>query len=234
MAAYRRLQERIGTRRAVIVTPSTYGTDNRATLDALHQMGAQARGVAVIDCDAAPPRAGICALRVNFVSPQVWGHTDTTRLHATARLAQEMGWHIQIFARASQIAAMETDLAALPVPLVIDHLGFVTPQEPGAPEGHAAVLRLLGNGRTWVKLSGAYIASGEGAPAYADLAPIARAYVVQAPDRLVWGSDWPHRGHDDNLPDDARLLDLLDGWAGDARTRDAILVGNPARLYGFG
>ncbi|WP_226632105.1 amidohydrolase family protein [Novosphingobium profundi] len=241
VAAYRRFQDRIGTRRTVIVTPSTYGTDNRATLDALRQMGAQARGVAVIDCNAPPPRAelaamaqaGICGLRVNFVSPQIWGRTDTARLHATARLAQEMGWHIQIFARASQIAAMEADLAALPVPLVIDHLGFVTPQEPGTPEGHGAVLRLLGTRRTWVKLSGAYIASGEGAPDYADLAPIAQAYVAQAPDRLVWGSDWPHRGHENDLPDDARLLDLLDRWAGDARTRDAILVRNPAQLYGF-
>lgn len=239
VAAYRAFQKRIGTTRAVVVTPSTYGLDNRATLDALRQFGAAARGVAVIDCDAPPANlremdaAGITGLRVNFVSPQVWGTTDVRRLRDTAAIAADMGWHIQIYARGSDIVALEDELAALPTPLVIDHLGHVAPDPGEGSAALASVLRLLDGGQTWVKLSGAYISSLAGPPAYEDLLPIARSYVEAAPERLVWGSDWPHRGQGAHWPDDAELVDLLLDWAPDAALRRAILVDNPARLYGF-
>lgn len=239
VSAYRRFQARIGTERTVIVTPSTYGTDNRATLDALDQFGPSARGVVVIDCDAPPPDLdaladqGVCGIRVNFVSPQPWGTSDQRRLVATARIAADLGWHVQVYARADQLAAMAPTLAALPCDLVIDHLGFIDPSEGVAAEGHAVILGLLARGRTWVKLSGAYISSRSGAPSYADLLSIARSYVEAAPDRLVWGSDWPHRGQAGNLPDDAALLDLLLQWAADPADQRRILVDNPAALYGF-
>lgn len=237
--AYRQFQRRIGTDRVVIVTPSTYGTDNRATLDALAQFKAGARGVAVIDCYAPLPdldemaRLGIKGFRVNFVSPQPWGKSDLQRLKDTARIAAGRGWHIQIYARSSDFAEMETAIAQLPVPVVIDHLGSVPPTSGVADPGHQAVLRLLQNGRTWLKLSGAYISSQSGPPAYADLLSIARSYVSSAPQRLVWGSDWPHRGQSAHWPDDAGLIDLLAQWAPDEVTRRAILVENPKRLYGF-
>lgn len=237
VTAYRRYQARIGTQRVVVVTPSTYGADNRATLDALDQFGGSARGVIVIDSDAPPTdlasmtARGVRGIRVNFVSPQPWGRTDQRRLADTARIAAQHGWHIQIYARGSQIAEMEGALAALPVPLMIDHLGSVAPADfDGA--GHAAILRLLGNGRTWLKLSGAYISSVTG-PDYRDLDGIAQSYVRAAPERLVWGSDWPHRGQAARLPDDAALIDLLRRWAPDAMVRDRILVDNPVSFYGF-
>jgi len=237
VAAYRQFQTRIGTQRVVVVTPSTYGAHNRATLDALDQLGAGARGVIVIDSDAPPPdlagmtARGVRGIRVNFVSPQPWGKSDPRRLMATARIAAQQGWHIQIYARGPQIAEMETMLGTLPVPLMIDHLGAVAPADSDGA-GHAAILRLLANGRTWLKLSGAYISSVSG-PDYHDLDAIAQSYVQAAPDHLVWGSDWPHRGQATRLPNDAALLDLLSRWAPDAATQDRILVDTPKRFYGF-
>ncbi|MGQ7828858.1 amidohydrolase family protein [Altererythrobacter sp. Z27] len=239
VAAYREFQQRIGTSRTVVVTPSTYGIDNGATLNALRKFAGSARGIAVIDCDAPPSNlaelaeAGVVGLRVNFVSPQSWGKTDVRRLHRTARIAADMGWQIQVYARGADIAEMESELASLPVPLVIDHLGYVTPGDLAVPAGLDSVIRLLKNGRTWVKLSGPYISSVTGLQDYADLMPIARSYVDAASERLVWGSDWPHRGQSANWPDDARLADLLLEWVPDESQRQAVLVDNPARLYGF-
>lgn len=239
VAAYRRFQARIGTERVIVVTPSTYGADNSATLDALDQFGEKARGVIVIDCDAPPAdiesmRArGVRGIRVNFVSPQPWGRSDERRLVATAQIAADLGWHIQIYAKADQIAAMEPVIAMLPVATVIDHLGSVDPVGRTGSPGHAAILNLLAGGKTWMKLSGAYISSKAGPP-YGDLQAIAGSYVAAAPERMLWGSDWPHRGQSRRLPDDAALLDLLMQWAPDRETRRRILVDNPAELYGFG
>ena len=239
VAAYRQVQRRLGTERVVVVTPSTYGTDNRATLDALTQFGEAARGVIVIDSDAPPSNLksmaafGIRGIRVNFVSPQPWGRSDLRRLDATARIAADMDWHVQIYAKADQILDMAPAIAKLPAPVVLDHLGSVEPGHGLDGDGHRPILRLLSTGQTWMKLSGAYISSRSGPPFYADLNAIARSYVDVAPDRLVWGSDWPHRGQAAKLPDEAALLDLLLDWVPDGLQRQRILVDNPARLYGF-
>lgn len=239
VAAYRAFQKRIGTSRVVVVTPSTYGDDNAATLDALRQFGSSARGVIVINSEAPPADlakmgdAGVKGIRVNFVSPQPWGQSDARRLVETARIAADMGWHIQIFARAAQIADLEPTIAALPAPVVIDHLGYVPPSQGVEHPGHHAILRLLASGRTWLKLSGAYISSAVGQPGYADLAPIAQSYAAAAPERLVWGSDWPHRGQARNMPDDAALIDLLTTWLPDEAAVRRVLVDNPAKLYQF-
>lgn len=236
--AYRQFQKRIGTQRVVVVTPSTYGDDNRATLDALHQFGNSSRGVVVLDCDAPLPdlaemnRAGVRGIRVNFVSPQSWGQTDARRLRDTAKIAAAQNWHIQIYAKSHQIADLEPVITQLGIPVVIDHLGNVSPPDT-QDSGHLAALRLLQNGRTWLKLSGPYISSRTGGPAYTDLVPVARRYVAAAPERLVWGSDWPHRGQAASPPDDAVLIDQLLVWAPNEDDRRRILVDNPTQLYGF-
>src|SRR5689334_3221757 len=135
VATYRRLQERIGTQRTVVVTPSTYGTDNACTLDALGQLGASARGVAVVDADVSHAELerlaahGVCGLRVNFVSPQSWGVTTPAMLETLAGKAEALGWHVQVFAHPEQLVAMAPLLASLPTPLVIDHLGRIDPAE---------------------------------------------------------------------------------------------------------
>ncbi|UST56131.1 amidohydrolase family protein (plasmid) [Comamonadaceae bacterium OTU4NAUVB1] len=239
VAAYRLLQRRLGTGRAVVVTPSTYGTDNRCTLDALAALGPRARGVAVVahDVDAAEltrlAGRGVRGLRVNFVSPQSWGTTTPAMLRTLAAKAAPLGWHLQVFASAAQLVALEPVLARLPLPLVVDHLGRIDPRPGIDGEAFATLRRLLDAGRTWVKLSGAYMGSAEGAPAYGDRAPLGRALLRAAPQRLVWGSDWPHTTEPAGSVDDADLVDLLRDWCGDDRRMDAILVDNPAVLYGF-
>lgn len=238
VATYRKLQARLGTSRAVVVQPSTFGIDNRCTLDALVQLGNEARGVVVIEPDIADRELqqmhalGVRGARVNFVTPQPWGPTTGARLRATAHRVAAMGWHVQVFMKAEQIVQMAGVLGDLPTTLVIDHLGAM-PQPGGT--SHAAfgvVCKLLERGRTLVKVSGAYMGTQVGAPTYADNARVARGYVMAAPERVVWGSDWPHTTETEK-PDDADLLDLLLDCAADDATRRKILVDNPRFLYGF-
>ncbi|MDD2545578.1 MAG: amidohydrolase family protein [Burkholderiaceae bacterium] len=243
VAAYRALQARLGTARTVVVTPSTYGTDNACTLEALDQLGDSARGVAVVGPDvSAAELARLAArrvrgLRVNFVSPQSWGRTPPEMLDTLARqLAGHpacAGWHLQVFAHPEQIVALAPRLQALPVPLVIDHLGRIDPAQGPAAEACGVLRRLLDGGNTWVKLSGAYMRSTVQGPGYADTLPLGRALVQAAPERLVWGSDWPHTTEPPGTVNDADLVDLLQAWAGSEAAMDRILVDNPARLYGF-
>jgi predicted TIM-barrel fold metal-dependent hydrolase len=122
-------------------------------------------------------------------------------------------------------------LATLPVPVVIDHMGQVMAEKGTGDAGFQALLRLLGNGHRWVKLCG-YRSSSAGHP-YADVAPVARALIAAAPERCVWGTDWPHPNLDGHMPDDGELLDLLADWAPSQAARNNILVDNPAALYGF-
>ena len=235
---YRQLQQRLGTARTVVVTPSTYGTDNACTLDALRQLGDGARGVAVVgeevsDAELARLDAQrVRGLRVNFVSPQSWGDTTPQMLQTLARKIAGSGWHIQLFASPEQIVALAPVLQSLPVPLVIDHMGLNDPAVPDT-QAQALVLRLLETGKCWVKLSGAYMRSAVHGPSYADTLPWGRALVQAAPERLVWGSDWPHTTETPDTVNDADLVDLLQQWCGSEAAMDRILVDNPARLYGF-
>ena len=243
VAAYRQLQQRLGTSRTVVVTPSTCGTDNACTLDALDQLGDSARGVAVVNAAVDGTELTRLAarrvrgLRVNFVSPQSWGTTTPTMLSTladkVARHADCGGWHIQVFAHPEQIVALAPVLQGLPVPLVIDHLGRIDPAQGPSAEAYGVLRGLLDGGNTWVKLSGAYMRSTVRGPSYADTLPLGRALVQAAPERLVWGSDWPHTTEAPGSVNDADLVDLLRAWAGNDAAMDRVLVDNPARLYGF-
>lgn len=238
VATYRKLQARLGTSRAVVVQPSTFGTDNRCTLDALSQLGKDARGVAVIEPEASDSELqhmhalGVRGVRVNFVSPQPWGATTAARLRETANRVAGMGWHVQVFMAAGQIVEMAGILEGLPTPLVIDHLGARPHPADTAQAAFRVICKLLERGRAFVKLSGAYMGTQVGAPTYADSSRLARGYVMAAADRVVWGSDWPHTTETEK-PDDADLLDLLLDWAPDDVMRRKILVETPRILYGF-
>jgi predicted TIM-barrel fold metal-dependent hydrolase len=145
----------------------------------------------------------------------------------------DLGWHVQLHIRGEQIVEMAGLINRLEVEIVFDHMGRLP--QPLAQD-HAAmgiIKSLLDKGRTWVKLSGPYLDTRTGSPRYADVKPVARAYVEYAPERLVWGSDWPHPTEPDTKPDDAVLFDLLQEWVPDEATRRKILVDNPAKLYGF-
>lgn len=239
MADYRLLQKRLGTSRSVIVQPSTYGTDNRCLVDALRQLGDAARGIAVVRSDVSRTEldhlhlAGVRGVRLNLARPAGAAIEDIGKL---ARAIQPLGWHLQIHALADSYVQHIHWLRDLPVPLVIDHLGRLPlPQGVGHP-AFALLRTLVDAGRTWVKLSGAYHDSRSGAPDYEDAGNVFKAWLSIAPERVVWGTDWPHTAAmagEKPLPDDARLLDLVGTWVPQKAVRDRILVANPARLYGF-
>ncbi len=236
--AYRLFQKRIGTTRNVVVTPSTYGTDNSVSLDAMAKLGATARGVAVVDTsvtDAELKRLndlGVRGVRFNLVQS---GATTIDMLEPLSKRVNDLGWHVQIHMLGDHIVENADLLQRLPSPIVFDHLARI-PQPAGVDHpAFALVLKLLDKGRTWVKLSGAYQDTRTGPPAYVDVSTVARAYVKASPERLVWASDWPHPTEKaDRKPDDAILFDLLADWAPNEATRNHILVTNPAALYGFG
>ncbi len=235
VADYKLLQKRIGTTRNVVVTPSTYGTDNRVTLDAMAQIGATARGVAVVDTSVADAELkrmndlGIRGIRFNLVQA---GATTIEMIEPLSKRVNDLGWHIQIHMKGDQIAAIENLLLRVPSPIVFDHFGRLPQHNALGSPGFETISKLIDKGKTWVKLSGAYQHSKVGPPSYSDTVPVARAYVKAAPERMVWASDWPHPTEKDK-PNDAVLFDLLTEWVPDPATRTAILVDNPATLYGF-
>jgi D-galactarolactone isomerase len=235
VADYKLLQGRMGTTRNVVVTPSTYGTDNRITLDAIAQIGPTARGVAVVEAsigDAELKRMndlGIRGIRINLV---LAGATTVDMIEPLSKRVNDLGWHLQIAMKGEQIAAIEDLLLRVPAPVVFDHLGLLAQPNALDNPGFKTISKLINKGKTWVKLSGAYLDSKVGPPSYSDMMPVARAYIKAAPDRMVWGSVWPHPTEKEE-PDDAVLFDLLAEWAPDVATRTAVLVQNPARLYGF-
>jgi predicted TIM-barrel fold metal-dependent hydrolase len=232
---YRLLQTRIGTERNVVVTPSTYGTDNRCTLDAMRTIGSRARGVAVVDTsvsDAALKEmatAGVRGIRFNLVQA---GATTVEMLEPLSKRVNELGWHVQIHMLGDKIVEIADLLQRLPSPIVFDHLGRI-PQPQGVDHpAFRIVADLVEKERAWVKLSGAYIDTKSGPPAYADTSKVAQAYAKLAPERLVWGSDWPHPT-EKTKPDDAVLFDLLAEWVPSEAARQRILRDNPATLYDF-
>jgi D-galactarolactone isomerase len=171
---------------------------------------------------------GVRGIRFNLVQA---GATTVEMLEPLAKRVEPLGWHVQIHMKGDQIVAIEDLLNRLPAPIVFDHLGRI-PQPAGTQHpAYRVILGLLDKGRAWVKLSGAYQDSKLGPP-YADATALAKAYAAAAPERLVWGSDWPHPT-ETTKPDDALLFDLLAEWVPDATTRERILVRNPEILYGF-
>jgi D-galactarolactone isomerase len=235
--AHRLLQKRLGTTRTIVVNPSTYGTDNSCTLDAIAQFGAGARGVAVVDMsvtDAELKRLndlGVRGIRFNLVQS---GATTIDMVEPLSKRVNDLGWHVQIHMLGDAIVENDDLFQRLPSPIVFDHMGHI-PQPAGVDHpAFALVLKMLDRGRTWVKLSGAYMETKVGPPSFADVSKVAQAYVKAAPERLVWASDWPHPTEKaDSKPDDAVLFDLLADWAPDEAIRNRILVDNPVALYGF-
>ena len=237
VADYRLLQQCIGTTRNVVVQPRHYGIDNEVTLDALKQFGANARGVAVVHpsiSDAELKRfheAGVRGIRFSLGKPQT-RVVQPEMIEPLAKRIAPLGWHIQFNIEADQIVELADILRRLPVQVVIDHLGHPRLPAGVADESHHILRGLIDQRRAWVKISGAYYNTKIGPPTYADATTIAQAFVKAAPERVVWGSDWPHPSIV-NKPDDSLLFDLLSVWAPDEATRNRILVQNPEVLYGF-
>jgi predicted TIM-barrel fold metal-dependent hydrolase len=243
------LHKALHIQRVVIVTPSVYGTDNSATLYGMKARGNDARGVAVIDDKTteseldALGKAGIRGIRINLATNGVSDpNIGRMRLEKAIERMKSRGWHIQVYADTPVVSAVKDLVAAAPMPVVFDHFGGAQADLGLEQPGFADLLALVKSGKAYVKISGAYRVS-KLAPDYPDAAPFARALIAANPDRIIWGSDWPHPNSSSGKPateltplyqiDDGRLLNQLPVWAPDAATRKKILVDNPVKLYGF-
>jgi D-galactarolactone isomerase len=237
VSEYRLLQRRIGSSRVVIVTPAVYATHNAVTLDAIAQLGEGARGVAVVHPEVSDDElrrldaGGVRGIRFTQFDPAT-AVTTIDMIEPLSRRVADLGWHVQIHLRADQIVEAEDLWPRLLSTIVFDHMGRL-PQPAGIDHPAFAIIRrLIDGGRTWVKLSGAYLDTKVGPPTYADATKVAQALAAAAPERIVWGSDWPHPT-EQCKPDDAGLFDLLAAWVPDETARRRVLVSNPENLYGF-
>jgi len=237
VADYLRLRDRLGFERSVIVQPSTYGTDNSCLLNALNQLGPNARGIAVVDTSVTTDELkrlaslGVKGIRFNF------GRAGATTLDMVEPLAAriaDMGWHIQVHIKGDDLASQAALFSRLPVPVVFDHLGRIPHPHGRDHPAFKIVADLLQKGKAFTKVSSLYQDSKDGPPNYRDVGAVATAYIEAAPDRVLWGSDWPHPSPGKHgKPDDALLMDLAAAWAGNEVNRQKIFVENPAKLYGF-
>lgn len=236
LKAYLAVRERLGIERSVIVQPSTYGKDNRCTLEAIAALGESARGVAVVDQAVTESelerltKLGIRGIRFHMLPGGAlpWDILDTM----AARVAA-FGWHVQLQFDGREFQRREEQIARLPGKLVIDHVGKFLEPVPVDHPSFRSFLRLVEGGRTWVKLSAPYEVSKVGPPHYDDVGALAKALCKVAPERMLWATNWPHPSPGVPVPDDAWMLDMLLDWAPDEATRRKILVDNPAQLYGF-
>jgi len=251
VAEIRTLHRALHVDRVVIVQPSVYGSDNSCTLDSMRVLGAHARAIAVIDDETtdaqldAMGRAGVRGIRLNL---ETLGQSDPEAarrlfVNAVARVKPRR-WHVQIYTRLSVIEALREHVSAAGIPIVFDHFGGARASLGVDQTGFKALVDLVHRGSAYVKISGAYRSSDK-SPDYPDSAALASALIGANPERILWGTDWPHpdsappagRALDVVTPllqiDDGRLLNQLAIWAPDAGVRKTILVDNPARLYGF-
>ena len=237
-AAWRRLHRVLGIERGVLTQPSVYGTDNSAMLGAVAEDPANLRAVAAVDAavtDAELERLharGVRGIRVNLVDKGGMPFDSFAAVERFGDRVRPLGWHIEYLVHVHEFEHLET-LARMPVDGVIGHFGY-TPAAFGAGHpGYRAFLRLFAAGRLWVKMTAPYRVTGRPLMPYDDVAPFAEALLATRPDRLLWGSDWPHPHCPREMPNDGAMYELVTGWLGDAATRRRVLVENPAALYGF-
>jgi len=245
------LHKALGIQRVVIVTPSVYGTDNSATLYGMKARGADARGIAVIDEKTSESdldrmdRAGVRGIRLNLATGGARDlPTGRQRFQAAVERLRGRNWHLQLLTDLMMISVLKDLVAASPVAVVVDHFGGAEASRGLLQPGFSDLVEMVRSGRAYGKISGAYRCSTLG-PDYRDVAPLAQALISANPDRILWGTDWPHpnsvtppgRKPTEVTPlfqiDDSRLLNQLAVWAPSAELRKRILVDNPARLYGF-
>lgn len=231
-----RLHRILGIERAVIVHASCHGADMRVTLDAIARSRGRFRGTAIID-DGCTERdferlheGGIRGVRFNFVK-HLGGRPEFGFFHRTVDRVKALGWHLILHLDAGDIVEFEEMFRRLPVPIVIDHMGRVNAAAGLEQKPFRVLLDFMHNENTWVKVCGAERVSAAGPP-FSDAVPFARALIEAAPDRVLWGTDWPHPNVK-HMPNDGDLLDLIPRMAPDSAMQKKMLVDNPARLYGF-
>ncbi len=236
---FRHMLDALGVERGVLVQPSIYGTDNRAMLDALAQDTQRLRGVAVVPFDVtvaeieALHAAGVRGVRSNIVDlKDNKGQLPLDQLRALAQRIKPYGWHVEFLMHVNEFPQLDRQLADFPVDVVFGHLGYVPAAQGLDTPGFAALLRLMREGRAWVKMTAPYRLTLSAMP-YPDTAAFAQALVDAAPERLLWGSDWPHVFIKTAMPNDGDLFDTFAQWVPDAAMRQRILVDHPVKLYDF-
>lgn len=231
------LHQRLGFERAVVVQSAAHGTDHRALLDLLERAGGRYRGVALLApdataCDlAALDAAGVCGARLHFV-PHLGAEPGAGLIRRTVALVRELGWHLELHLTGDGVVDLEARIASLDVPVVIDHMARLDLAQGVGGPAVSALRRLLDTGRVWVKVSGVDRLSRIGSP-YSDAVALAALLVAHAPERTLWGTDFPHVNIVGDPPDDALLVELIETIAPGRRARERLLVENPAEFFGF-
>lgn len=240
-ASFEQLQARhrqLGLTRGVIVQPGCHGYDMSATFDALKKGEGQYRAVALVPADvgdqvlADMDRRGVRGVRYNFVS-----HLANAGWDELARIAPrivELGWHVCIHSDQASLADLLPRLKTLPVPFVIDHMGRVSAAEGVDSGAFRALLALRNHPNAWIKISGLDRVSSRGKRPFEDAEPLMSALLAAMPERLLWGTDWPHPNVSGDMPDDGELLNTFLRLCPDAATRQRVLIDNPHALYRFG
>jgi D-galactarolactone isomerase len=237
LSAYRHVQAALGLERVVLVQPTAYGFDNRCMLDAIPQLGDRARGVAIISPEASDAELerlhaqGVRGARYLTI-PNAGGLVSWESIERMAARIAPLGWHVDLQLDGRDFPQRKAVIDRLPCKVVIDHNGkFLEPVKPEHAAFQALLAVLEREGR-WIKLSAPYETSKVGPPGYDDVSALAKALVRVHPDRCLWASNWPHPNRVPP-PSDAALLALLGEWAPDEKVRNAILIDNPASVYGF-
>lgn len=238
-AQLRALHALLGIERVVLVQASVHGHDNSAMMDAIAQSPDSYRGVAMVPASVSDAelqalhRGGVRSVRFNFVR-RLGGAPDLDAIRSIARRMKPLGWHLVLHFDPQDLPVYRAFLDELPVPYVIDHMGRVLAEGGLQQAPFDALLDLMKDERCWVKVSGAErtsqsLSTGPGLP-FEDAVPFARRLVEAAPDRVLWGTDWPHPSVRE-MPDDGKLVDLLPLFSDDPAVLHKLLVDNPTRLY---
>jgi 2-pyrone-4,6-dicarboxylate lactonase len=232
-----KLHDILGIERAVIVHASCHGADMRATLDGIARSNGRFRGTAIIDETYTTAdfdrmhEGGIRGVRFNFVK-HLGGRPDFGLFHKTVDRLNALGWHLILHLDANDIIEFEDMFRKLPVPMVIDHMARVSAKDGLDQKPFKVLLDFMKDEKVWVKICGSERVSSDGPP-FHDAIPFAQALINAAPDRILWGTDWPHPNVGKHMPNDGDLVDMIPLTMPDAAIRQKVLVDNPARLYGF-
>lgn len=231
------LRDFLGFSRNVIVQATCHGADNRALVDALQASGGLARGVATVRDSVSNEElqllhaAGVRGVRFNFVRRLVDPKPDAY-YHAIIDRIAPLGWHVVVYFEAADLAERWNFFTTLPTTVVVDHMGRPDVSQPvDGPEFQRFVRLMAEHGNVWSKVSCPERLSRVGPPGYADVVPFARHLVQQFPDRVLWGTDWPHPNMKDHMPDDGHLVDVIPHIAPTPELQRRLLVDNPMRLY---
>lgn len=238
LSRFKELQVTLGLERAVLVNASCHGSDNTVIVDAIAQSGGKYRGVANSD-DSFTEKdfeklhaAGFRGVRFNFVK-HLGGMPDMGEFRRTLDRIKPFGWHIDLHFDAGDLVEHDALLKSLPVPFIIDHMGRVPTKDGLEQEPFKRLLALArNNDKCWIKISGSERIASEGPP-FTSAVPFAQALIEAAPDRILWGTDWPHPNIAKHMPNDGDLVDLIPSMIPDQKTQRLVLVENPDRLYQF-